>query len=256
MALPIVGIICCHWQINDERYFHLAGDQYVNAVRSGVNAFPLLIPALEDQLPTQQLLNSLDGLLFTGSPSNIEPHHYGADPFEGDFNDIARDATSLPLIRAAIEAGVPILGICRGFQEMNVAFGGSLWQKVHEQPDMLDHREKGETTDSRYSRIAHPVRFTENGLLAKIARKTEAEVNSLHHQGIRELAPSLTAEAYAPDGLVEAFSLTNSPAFSLAVQWHPEWRFQENPVSIAIFNAFGDACRQRYQERNTQGVLK
>ncbi len=250
MALPIVGIICCHWQIKDERYFHLAGDQYVDAVSRGVNAFPLLIPAIEAKLPVQQVLKTLDGILFTGSPSNIEPHHYGASPITGDFNDQARDATSLPLIRAAIEQGVPILGICRGFQEMNVAFGGSLWQKVHEQADMMDHREQGDDTDSRYSRIAHPVHFTSGGLLEQIAGQESAEVNSLHHQGIRELAPNLIAEAKAPDGLVEAFRVANSPAFSLAVQWHPEWRFQEKPLSMAIFNAFGDACRQRQQSRN------
>lgn len=250
MSLPTVGIICCHWQIHDERYFHLVGHQYVDAVRRGVNAIPLLIPALADQIPVEHLLQSFDGLLFTGSPSNIEPHHYGSDSIEGDFNDPVRDATTLPLIRAAVESGVPLLGICRGFQEMNVAFGGTLWQKVHEQPNMLDHRDVGDTADARYSRIVHPVQFAEEGLLQQWTDLTSASVNSLHHQGVRELAPSLKAEATAPDGLVEAFSVKNSPAFSFAVQWHPEWRHLENPLSIAIFSAFGDACRQRMKQRS------
>jgi putative glutamine amidotransferase len=250
MSLPMIGVICCHWQIKDERYFHLASDQYVDAVRVGAGGFPLLIPALQDNLPISQLLGALDGLLFTGSPSNIEPYHYGGLPLDNDFNDPIRDATTLPLIRAAVAQGVPVLGICRGFQEMNVAFGGSLYQKVHEQPQMLDHRDIGNTADEKYCRIAHPIHFAEHGLLQQWTGKTDAMVNSLHHQGVQELASQLKVEASAPDGLVEAFSVTNAPSFSFAVQWHPEWRHQENPLSQAIFQAFGRACREHHATRH------
>lgn len=250
MSLPIIGVICCHWQIKDERYFHLASDQYVDAVRVGADGFPLLIPALQGRLPIAQLLGALDGLLFTGSPSNIEPCHYGGLPLDNDFNDPIRDATTLPLIRAAVAQGVPVLGICRGFQEMNVAFGGSLHQKVHKQPKMLDHRDIGNTADEKYSRMAHPVRFADNGLLQQWTGQQEAMVNSLHHQGINELASNLKVEATAPDGLVEAFSVAGSRGFSFAVQWHPEWRHQENTLSQAIFQAFGHACREQHATRH------
>jgi putative glutamine amidotransferase len=201
-------------------------------------------------LPISQLLGALDGLLFTGSPSNIEPYHYGGLPLDNDFNDPIRDATTLPLIRAAVAQGVPVLGICRGFQEMNVAFGGSLYQKVHEQPQMLDHRDIGNTADEKYCRIAHSIHFAEHGLLQQWTGKTDAMVNSLHHQGVQELASQLTVEATAPDGLIEAFSVTNAPSFSFAVQWHPEWRHQENPLSQAIFQAFGRACREHHATRH------
>lgn len=250
MALPMIGVICCHWQIKDERYFHLASDQYVDAVQVGAGGFPLLIPALQERLPVSQLLLALDGLLFTGSPSNIEPHHYGGLPLDNDFNDPIRDATTLPLIRAAVAQGVPVLGICRGFQEMNVAFGGSLYQKVHDEPGMLDHRDIGHSADEKYTRLAHVVRFSDNGLLTQWSGLHEAAVNSLHHQGIKTLAPNLKVEAVAPDGLVEAFSVRDTPGFSLAVQWHPEWRHQESALSHAIFQAFGNACRERHAHRN------
>ncbi len=247
---PIVGI-CADRKMLGVHPYHCIGEKYITAVIEGANAFAILLPALADLQPASEVLQLVDGLLFTGSYSNLEPHHYGAASTESDdvLRDPHRDATNLPLIRAAVEAGVPVMGICRGFQEMNVVFGGSLHQKVQEQAGMMDHRDKGETLDEQYG-PAHPVRITEDGLLHRWYGKTEAEVNSVHGQGIDRLGQGLSVEAMAPDGLVEAFSVQDAKTFAFAVQWHPEWKHAENPLSVAIFTAFGAACRQRQQQRN------
>ncbi|MBM3117782.1 gamma-glutamyl-gamma-aminobutyrate hydrolase family protein [Jeongeupia naejangsanensis] len=242
MALPVIGIPCCRWWLNDTQFFHLVTEKYVEAAK-GAGGLPLLIPALGDTIAAGEILAHVDGLLLTGSPSNIEPHHYGGQPVEGDFNDARRDATTLPLIRSAVDAGVPVLGICRGFQEMNVAFGGSLHQAVHAQPGLLDHREPSGNLDERYG-PAHEVALVEGGMLHALFGRTSARVNSLHKQGIATLGSGLVAEAHAPDGLIEAFRVADTRGFALAVQWHPEWKYWENPLSQALFAAFGTACTQ------------
>jgi putative glutamine amidotransferase len=247
MKQPVIGIPCCRWWLKDSQFFHLVGEKYVQAA-AGAGGMPVLLPALGDTLPIPQVLDMVDGLLFTGSPSNIEPHHYGSDPIEGDFNDPERDATTLPLIRAAVSAGVPVLGICRGFQEMNVAYGGALFQKVYEEPGMLDHGDPGGTMDQMYG-PAHPVQLADGGVLRRLLGKSKAEVNSLHKQGIKTLAPALEVEATAPDGLVEAFRVRDARNFALAVQWHPEWKYWENPLSTALLKEFGKACNERRMAR-------
>jgi putative glutamine amidotransferase len=161
------------------------------------------------------------------------------------LHDPERDATSLPLIPAAVAAGVPVLGLCRGLQEMNVAFGGTLWQRVHEVPGYQDHRENKDEPLERQYADAHEVLLEPRGMLQAIAGKDRVRVNSLHSQGIRDLAPGLAVEARATDGLIEAFRVTAARAFALAVQWHPEWRVMNNPFSTALFAAFGRAARQR-----------
>ncbi|AXK40841.1 gamma-glutamyl-gamma-aminobutyrate hydrolase family protein [Crenobacter cavernae] len=249
MKRPVIGIPCCRWWLKESQFFHLVGEKYIRAAE-GAGGLPLLLPALGESTPIEQLLDTVDGLLFTGSPSNIEPHHYGAASVDGDFNDPQRDATTLPLVRAAIDAGIPVLGICRGFQEINVALGGSLHAKVHEVPGMNDHRDPGGTLEEMYA-LAHPVSFAEGGVLHRLAGQLEAQVNSLHGQGVATLALALQAEAYAPDGLVEAFSVKEARAFALAVQWHPEWQYQDNPLSLAILEAFGEACSARKAARHT-----
>ena len=195
------------------------------------------------------MLAGLDGLLLTGAVSNIEPHHYSDESsYEGNLLDPRRDATNLPLIPLAIEMGVPVLAICRGFQEVNVAFGGTLYQKVHEQPGFMDHREnKDDPLDVQYG-PAHDIALVPGGVLAGLAGDTRATVNSLHGQGVRRLGEGLVVEAQAPDGLVEAFR-HDGPAFMLAVQWHPEWKVRENAFYLATFRAFGDACRARAARR-------
>lgn len=230
---------------------HTVGDKYLRAVAEAAQGLPLVIPALGELIDQAALIERLDGLLLTGSPSNVEPHHYrGPSSLPGTDHDPLRDRTTLPLIRAAVAAGVPVLGICRGFQEINVAFGGSLHQCVHEVPGLMDHREQPDSElDLQYG-PAHPLRIQPGGVLANLGLGVRIQVNSLHGQGIERLAPGLRIEALADDGLIEAFSLPSAPSFVLGVQWHPEWHVMEHPDYRAIFAAFGAACRSRAQQRN------
>lgn len=230
---------------------HVSGEKYLLAAVDGAGALALVLPALGEQQRASDILEAVDGLLFTGSYSNVEPHRYGGKPSEaGTLHDPHRDATTLPLMRAAIEAGVPVLAICRGFQEMNVVFGGTLHQQVHAVEGYDDHREnKAHALDEQYG-PAHTLQLVEGGLLQRLAGNArDVRVNSLHGQGIELLGAGLVAEAYAPDGLIEAVSAAHATSFALGVQWHPEWKHAENALSTAIFRAFGDACRNRMLAR-------
>jgi putative glutamine amidotransferase len=226
--------------------FHMVGEKYARAVLDAAGAAPLLIPSLAEELGFEELLERLDGLLFTGSPSNVEPHRYEGPPSTpGTLHDPARDATTLPLIRKAVAAGVPVFGICRGFQEMNVAFGGTLHQKLHEVPGHLDHRDdESQPLEVQYG-PAHDVTLEPGGMLRALASSDRIRVNSLHNQGIDRLGAELEVEARAPDGVIEAFRVRNARRFALAVQWHPEWKVMSNPFSRALFAAFGEASRER-----------
>lgn len=247
---PLIGVPCDRKQIGPHP-FQAVGEKYVRALIDSGAGTPLLIPSLEPPLDPETLLESFDGILLTGSHSNIEPHHYGDEPsYEGNFHDAARDSTTLPLIHAAVQAKVPILALCRGFQEINVAFGGSLWQKVQDVPGLMDHREdSAQPLDVQYG-LAHDIALTPGGLLAGIAGTKTVRVNSLHGQGISRLGSGLAVEATAPDGLIEAIRLDSADTFVLAVQWHPEWRVLENPFYLGIFRAFAGAVQARAQTRN------
>ena len=239
--IPSVGFPCDRRMLG-QHPFHVVGEKYIAAVREGSQALPFLIPVLDPPLPPQAILENVDGLLFTGSPSNVAPRNYGGPaPRHGVMQDEHRDATALPLLNCAIAMGKPVLCICRGFQELNVALGGTLHQHVEEVPGRIDHREpKDVPLDQAYG-PAHDVTVQEGGLLAKLIRERTFAVNSLHSQGIDRLAPGLRAEAVAPDGQIEAVSMPGASGFLFAVQWHPEWAYKENPVSRAIFAAFGKA---------------
>lgn len=247
-GLPRVGLPTDRKMIGPHPFLAV-GEKYVRAVVEGAECLPLLIPGLQPPLPLADVLDSVDGLLLTGAYSNIEPHHYTDEPsYAGNLHDPARDETNLGLIPLAIERDLPILAICRGFQEVNVALGGTLHQKVHETGDYDDHRENPkDDLDAQYA-PSHPIDLRPGGLLAGIAGGARAEVNSLHGQGIARLGQGLTIEATAPDGLIEAYGRPGND-FLLAVQWHPEWRVRENPFYLGIFRAFGDACRRRAQRR-------
>ena len=249
LARPLIGIPADRRMVRDHA-FHMVGEKYAHAVLEAAGAAPLLIPALAEELRFDELLDPLDGLLFTGSPSNVEPQHYGGPPSDpGTLHDPARDATTLPLIRKAVGAGVPVFGICRGFQEMNVAFGGTLHQKLHELPGYLDHRDdEMQPLEVQYG-PAHEVTLEPGGLLRALAGGDRVRVNSLHSQGIDRLGAELAVEARAPDGVIEAFRVTRAPRFALAVQWHPEWEVMSNPFSRALFAAFGEASRERARSR-------
>jgi putative glutamine amidotransferase len=238
--MAVVGLVCDRAS-DDGMPVHQAHDEYIVAVRDGACALPLLIPATDVALDPGAVLEAVDGLLFTGALSNVAPAQYGAVARPGTALDEPRDTTSLPLLRAAIAHGVPVLAICRGFQELNVALGGSLHQHVHEVPGRLDHREDLGAHRSQQYGPAHAVRIAPGSLLARITGMTEATVNSLHSQGVDRLAPGLAADAKAPDGQIEAVSHPGAKGFLLGVQWHPEWEWAKDPVSRAIFGAFGAA---------------
>jgi putative glutamine amidotransferase len=245
---PLIGIPTDRTQIGLHP-FVAVGEKYVRAVVDGAGGIPLLWPALSPPLDPAVLLETVDGLLLTGAVSNIEPHHYSDEPsWEGNLHDPARDATTLPLVSAALAAGVPMLAVCRGFQEVNVALGGTLHQKVHAVPGLMDHREDQQASlDVQYG-PAHVVNLAPGGLLAALGG-AQQQVNSLHGQGIKRLAEDLVVEATAPDGLVEAFRHAGA-TFLLGVQWHPEWKLTQNPFYAGIFRAFGDACRARARLRH------
>ncbi len=246
---PLIGVPACV-KLIDDHPFHAVGEKYLTAVVDGARGVPLVVPALADRQDVADLVARRDGLLVTGSLSNVEPRHYGGPPSaEGTLHDPQRDATTLPLIRAAIEDGLPVLAICRGIQELNVALGGTLHQRVHELPGRLDHRAPtGVPREEKY-RPAHPVRLTPGGLLARLAGAEEVMVNSLHAQAIDRPADGLEIEAVAPDGTIEAVRVPAAKAFAVGVQWHPEWRVTENPFYLALFEAFGKACAERAAAR-------
>jgi putative glutamine amidotransferase len=230
--------------------FHVAGEKYIAAVRDGANATPLLVPVLSPAIAAEEILSVADGLFFTGSPSNVSPKLYGgATPREGVLQDEHRDATTMPLLKAAIDAGKPVFCVCRGFQELNVAFGGTLHQHVEEVEGRLDHREdKHADLDAQYG-PSHDMIVEEGGMFARLLPERRFKVNSLHSQGIDRIAPALRAEAHAPDGTIEAVSMPGAKGFLIAVQWHPEWKWQDNAVSRALFAAFGAACAVGFEAR-------
>lgn len=253
--LPLIGVTACTQQIGSHGY-HISGDKYVRAVAVAAKGLPLILPSLAELIDPADILAAVDGLLFTGSPSNVEPYHYsGPASAPGTAHDPARDHTTLPLIRAAVAFGVPMLCICRGFQELNVAFGGTLHQQVHQTGTFMDHREPAnEPVEIQYA-PSHLMHIHPGGILAGLGMQ-EIRVNSIHGQGIERLAPGLRVEATAPDGLIEAISVAPGAAFAsfdifvLGVQWHPEWQVTQNPDYLSIFQAFGDACRKRATQRD------
>ncbi len=243
-AKPVVGIPADRRQI-DPHPFHVVGEKYATAVRDGADAIPFLIPALGNTIDAETVLQRVDGILLTGSPSNVEPHHYdGAASRPGTLHDPHRDETTLPLIKLALEKGVPVFAVCRGFQELNVVLGGTLHQYVHEVEGYHRHKENpDDPLDVQYG-PSHEIHLVEGGLLRDLAGTDTVTVNSLHSQGIARLADGVTVDAVADDGLVEGFRVDGARNFALAVQWHPEWQVTQDRFSMAIFQAFGDACRQ------------
>jgi putative glutamine amidotransferase len=248
--MPVIGIPAC--LVTPEEFgFHRVGAKYVDGVIDGTGGLPLLIPAVGGRIDPDAVLDGFDGLLLSGSLSNVEPQHYqGPLPPAASAHDPARDATTLPLIRRAIARAVPLLAICRGIQELNVALGGSLHQEVHAVQGRFDHRsDKTVAHPERYG-PAHEVLLTPGGMLQKLLGGVDRIiVNSLHGQAIDRLAARLVVEATARDGTIEAVRMEGAPGFVLGVQWHPEWRLLENPFSQRLFAAFGAACRARADAR-------
>jgi putative glutamine amidotransferase len=253
-AQPVVLVPACNRMIGDHP-FHVAGKKYIDAVRLA-GCQPLIVPTapLDQVDELDALLDLADGVLLTGSVSNVHPRHFGEGVHDPGLPlDADRDSWTLPLIPRVLERGIPLLAICRGFQEANVALGGSLHQAVQEVPGQHDHRaQAGASADVQYA-LAHEVHVQPGGVLAEVLGdglgKASIRVNSIHGQGANRLAPGLRVEALAPDGLVEAFSVADARGFNLCVQWHPEWQAASNPVSLRLFEAFGAACAA-YRDRH------
>jgi putative glutamine amidotransferase len=243
---PVVLVPACNRWIGDHP-FHVAGRKYVDTVRLA-GALPLVVPRLQPQ-EVDEVLELAHGVLLTGSRSNVHPAVFGEAVHDPSLPlDPERDAWTLPLVKQALARGLPLLGICRGMQEVNVALGGTLHQAVQEVPGLADHRACDTApVDVQYG-PAHKVRVVPGGVLQATVGVADFEVNSLHGQGVGALAGGLRVEAVAPDGLVEAFSMPGAPGFNLCVQWHPEWRAADNPVSVKLLQAFGTAVRQ-YRDR-------
>ena len=248
-SAPIVLVTAC-LRPADGYFWHAATHHYVDAVLHGAEAIPVILPAVGERVDVDALLDHVDGVLVTGSRSNVHPSHYGeaahekAEPYDRD-----RDATTLPLIRHAVAAGVPLLAICRGMQELNVAFGGTLHSEIHQGGHRIDHRApEADDNDIRFA-IRHTVTLTPNGRLIGILRVPAIETNSLHRQAVARLGNGLIIEARAEDGTVEALSVADAAGFALGVQWHPEYWFATDAPSRALFAAFGQALRDRLRRR-------
>ena len=252
-ARPVVLVPSCNRQVGDH-VFHLAGKKYIDAVHLA-GCLPLVVPAAGAQ-EVDELLDLACGVFLTGSPSNVDPRHFNESVRDASLPlDSARDAWTLPLIPRALERGIPLLAVCRGFQEMNVALGGTLHQALHEQPGLMDHREDHTQSLAVQYGPAHAVKIAPGGLLERVLGGADFSVNSLHGQGVHRLAPGLRIEATAPDGVIEAFSWHAATGFNLGLQWHPEWAAEDNPVSMKLLRAFGDACRgaRAAQQRMNHG---
>jgi putative glutamine amidotransferase len=244
---PLIAITCCRKPFGMfGTVNHAASDTYVRAANAVIGGIPVLVPANGQGGHVDELLARLDGVILTGSRSNVSPSHYGGPPHpDGTPEDELRDAVTLPLIRAAIAGGVPVLAICRGLQELNVALGGSLYQRLQDLAGRLDHSTPLQANAKVRTGKAHAVRIVPGSWLHRLAESREIAVNSLHNQGIDRLAHGLVADATAPDGTIEAVHVATAPGFAVGVQWHPEYDFETDVVSRRIFATFGDAVRMR-----------
>ena len=233
---------------------HSVQEVYLKALSSVAEATPIVIPAGAPTSEIDAMLDIVDGLCFTGSRSNVAPHHYNGMPSRvGTLHDQARDAITLPLIRRAVARQVPLLAICRGLQEVNVACGGTLHQHVHEIDGNLAHHQDLSTTVAQRFAMAHPVTLTEGGCIAAIVGAKQLTVNSVHSQAVNRLADGLIAEATASDGVIEGFRIANGAEFAIALQWHPEWLIEllDDSPSRKLFTAFGQACRRYQSQKRT-----
>lgn len=248
--MPVIAVTS-DIKFHDIYEWHSAPRTFVNAVVKGANAVPVIVPSLTSEADIDEILDRVDGVLLTGARSNVYPGHYGDDPSEAhEPHDHERDATTLPLARKAIERGIPLLAICRGIQELNVALGGTLATEIQQQEGRQDHRAtESKDNDVRFQ-ITHPVHVKEGSCLAEILGTGPVAVNSLHRQAIRIPAANLQVEATADDGTIEAVSVIGAKNFALGVQWHPEYWVESDAPSAKIFAAFGDAARKFEAGRN------
>lgn len=250
MGRPVVGIISNSALINDTWPAHIGGVTNSQAVAEVAACMPLIIPADPRFVSIPDLLDTCDGFLLTGGRPNVHPSEYGEEetPAHGAF-ERERDAITLPLIRACVERGQPFFGVCRGFQEVNVAMGGSLHPEIRELPGRMNHRMPPEGTIEEKFALRHAVRFTRGGVFHRLMGAEEVMTNTLHGQGIKTPGARVVIDGTAPDTTPEAIYIKDAPGFTLSVQWHPEWNAANDPVSRPLFTAFGDAVRDFAADR-------
>jgi putative glutamine amidotransferase len=246
---PVIGIPASLIEVAERRYpAHATGARNIDAIVDHTGCIPMVIPALGDRIDVKETVQTIDGLLLTGGRANVEPHHYDGPDFpEDEPIDPARDCMVLPLIRACIDARVPIFGVCRGIQEMNVALGGSLHYRVHMVAGKEDHRmpREPDVTMEEIFKLRHSIALTANGLFASLIGAESTMVNSLHGQGVDRLADSFTTEALSPDGVIEGIRLVDDESFTVGVQWHAEYEPEHHLLARKLFERFGEAARSR-----------
>ncbi|MFV0333162.1 MAG: gamma-glutamyl-gamma-aminobutyrate hydrolase family protein [Tropicimonas sp.] len=255
MTRPVVGIIGNHYLLNDEYPTHVGGTMNSEAVAEVCHAVPLVVPTDPRLVSTGDLLEVCDGFLFTGGQPNVHPEEYGEPETEahGAF-DRARDAVTLPLIRALVDRGQPFFGICRGFQEVNVAMGGTLHPEIRDLPGRMNHRMPPDGSLEEKFALRHPVTFSEGGVFHHLFGTREVMTNTLHGQGIKQPGKRIVIDGSAPDGTPEAIYVEGAPGFTLSVQWHPEYRAALDPVSRPLFEAFGEAVADWAAGRRTPAL--
>ena len=245
MARPTIGIISNHFIMGDDYPAYASGKMNVEAISNVAGCIPLLIPADPHYVTVNELLETCDGFLFTGGRPNVHPEEYGEEETQahGDF-DRCRDEITLPLIRACVEFGQPFFGVCRGFQEVNVAMGGTLYPEIRDLEGRMNHRMPPDGTLEEKFALRHCVRFTKGGVFDRILGDVNVMTNTLHGQGIKQAGPRIVIDGVADDGTPEATYVKDAPGFSLSVQWHPEYNACDDPVSRPLFERFGDAARE------------
>jgi len=250
MTRPLIGIIGNQHLINDEYPTHAAGTMNSEAISHVAGAIPAIIPTDPRYMSVAELMEHFDGFLFTGGRPNVHPEEYGEEETEahGAF-DRCRDQLTLPLIRACVARGLPILGVCRGFQEVNVAMGGTLYPEIRELPGRMNHRMPPDGTLAEKFELRHDVTFTQGGPFHRLFGAQTVRTNTLHGQGIKTPGKGVVIDGHADDGTPEAIYVKDAPGFTLSVQWHPEYNAEQDPVSHALFSAFGQAAR----DWNAQG---
>ena len=251
MSRPVIGIIGASFLIHDDYHIFGAGKLHTAAVAEACGAVPIILPTDPDLSDISELMALCDGFVFTGARANVHPEEYGeaATPAHGDF-DRDRDRVALPLIRACIEAGQPIIGICRGFQEVAVAMGSTLHPEIRDLPGRDNHRMPPDGTLEEKFALRHAVTFSPDGPFAKLLSEAEVMTNTLHGQGIKQAGPRVVIDGTAPDGTPEAIYIKDAPGFTLSVQWHPEWNATVDPMSKPLFAAFGQAAAAWKQSRS------
>ena len=256
MSRPVIGIIGNSGLLNDQYPIHATGTMNTCAIAHVSECLPLIIPSDPNCVSILELLDACDGFLLTGGRPNVHPEEYGEIETEayGTF-DRGRDAVALGLVRACVERGQPFFGVCRGFQEVNVAMGGSLYPEIRDLPGRMNHRMPPDGTIKEKFELRHDVTFTQDGVFHDVLGTVKVRTNTLHGQGIKHAGPRIVIDGYADDGTPEAIYVKDAPGFTLAVQWHPEWDASNDPVSRPLFQRFGAAARD-WSARKLQGLLK